>query len=384
MCADWTGFAMVNTVKAALRVIVYILVICLCHETIHAASEKERCDDPCGKSTAWNEFNVFELKVTMPQKTGYESWHGRFDKESSDIQIDVETFDGQRTTHGKILLVGGRVMATQGPITEPGYEIDALDAPVLEQRLVTSLLGRVLPDGPTRVEAVRTIDFTDEKTGIQFATPSAQGFIPAPWHVTGEVKLAGPDDIKYQLTLTATIKQQSPASSQGYVATFTGRLSKEASVKIDDALPLEGWNLFGLGVQKRKGSGGTTFDYSAAPATTLYKIVADIRKKIAEDDYPGEPDPSNNFTGFWKEDCEQAFGLQIMPYGKDGKYSVTFCGPGGCGTAGEDGKNTFITKDPDYEVVSESKIKVRNVDNGWDTYYRCTRDTHLILKYKQQ
>ena len=116
----------------------------------------------------------------------------------------------------------------------------------------------------------------------------------------------------------------------------------------------------------------------------LYKIVADIRKKIAEDDYPGEPDPSNNFTGFWKEDCEQAFGLQIMPYGKDGKYSVTFCGPGGCGTAGEDGKNTFITKDPDYEVVSESKIKVRNVDNGWDTYYRCTRDTHLILKYKQQ
>jgi hypothetical protein len=73
-----------------------------------------------------------------------------------------------------------------------------------------------------------------------------------------------------------------------------------------------------------------------------------------------------------------------MPYGKDGKYSVTFCGPGGCGTVGEDGKNTFITKDPDYQVVSESELKIRNRKDESDTYYRCTRDTHPILKYKAE
>jgi hypothetical protein len=119
------------------------------------------------------------------------------------------------------------------------------------------------------------------------------------------------------------------------------------------------------------------------PPSVTYKIVADIRNKIAADDYPGEPDPTMNFTGFWKQNCDNAFGLQIMPYGKDGKYSVTFCGPGGCGTVGDDGKNTFITQDPDYHVVSESELKIRNAKDEWDTYHRCTRDTHPVLKYKQ-
>jgi hypothetical protein len=40
-------------------------------------------------------------------------------------------------------MVGGRVLATRGPATEPGYEIDALDAPLLEQELVFRLLGAV-------------------------------------------------------------------------------------------------------------------------------------------------------------------------------------------------------------------------------------------------
>jgi hypothetical protein len=74
---------------------------------------------------------------------------------------------------------------------------------------------------------------------------------------------------------------------------------------------------------------------------------------------------AKNFTGFWKENCDNAFGFQIMPNGQDGKYSVVFCGPGGCGAPREDGHNTFITNDPDYVVVSESEIKIRR-SNGWE------------------
>ena len=33
--------------------------------------------------------------------------------------------------------------------------------------------------------------------------------------------------------------------------------------------------------------------------------------------------------------------------------------------------------------ISESEIKERSA-NGWDTYHRCTRDTHPVLKYKEQ
>jgi hypothetical protein len=49
-----------------------------------------------------------------------------------------------------------------------------------------------------------------------------------------------------------------------------------------------------------------------------------------------------------------------MHYGTDGKYSVIFCGPSGCGKQGSDGRNTFINKDSNYEVISESELKIRS------------------------
>ncbi|MHB8744577.1 MAG: hypothetical protein ACYC9L_15845, partial [Sulfuricaulis sp.] len=51
----------------------------------------------------------------------------------------VVNWNSPRT--GKILLVGGRVMATKGNVATPGYEIDALDGPVLQQKVVIHLLG---------------------------------------------------------------------------------------------------------------------------------------------------------------------------------------------------------------------------------------------------
>ena len=344
-------------------------------------SAEDKCGDPCGKPTAWDEFNKFELKVTGPKEPGYSFWKGTFDKESLDIQIDVEVWDGKKITKGQMFMIGGRVLVTKGPVTEPGYEIDALDAPVLEQELVFRLLGAALPSGPDKINGVRKINYKSEKTGIQFATPSAQGFISAPWRVTGDVKIVAPNVIEYRLRLTAAGTGH-PTGGE-YEANFVGRLSKVASAKINDSMPLSGWNLFGVGVQTRNEANGTAIDYGAAPTTALYKTVADIRKKLAEDEYPGEPDPSKNFTGFWKQDCDQAFGLRIMPYGTDGKYSIVFCGPGGCGDPDGDGRITFITKDRNYQVISESEIKERS-SNGWDTYHRCTKDTHPVLKYREE
>jgi len=367
----------------ALSFVVTTFLIGLSCVTLSGASPQDTCGDPCGKPTAWNEFNKFELKMTTPKEPGYSSWKGTFDKESLDIQIYVEVSDGKRITKGQIVMVGGRVLATRGPVTEPGYEIDALDAPVLEQELVFRLLGAALPNGPEEIKGVRKIDYRSEKTGIQFATPSAQGFISAPWRVSGDVNVVAPNVIEYQLRLTAA-GTGNPAGQGGeYAANFDGRLFKIASAKIDDSMPLGGWNLFGVGVQTRTEGNGTAIDYGAAPTPAPYKTVADIRKKIAEDDYPGEPDPSKDFTGFWKEDCNEGFGLQIMPYGRDGRYSIVFCGPGGCGDPEREGRTTFITKDRNYEVIGESEIKVRRSDN-WDTYHRCTKDTHPVLKYKEE
>jgi len=325
-----------------------------------------------------------QLKVSTPGNRDYQSWGATFDSASDDIQIDVETCDGKKISRGEILLVGGRVMATSGSIAEAGYEGDALDAAVLQMRLVIRLLGEIAPNGPGEISGDRQVDLKKDKTGIQFATPGAQGFIAAPWRVTGGIKHVARDHFSFDLTLTASSTPPRTGQNGSFITIFTGDLSNVPSARIDDGMLLKGWDVFTIGHKTRKDGKGRIIDSGETPSEGEYRLVSDLRKKIAADEYPGEHDSSKNFTGFWKENCDQAFGLQIMPFGNDGKYSVTFCGPGGCGKAGEEGKNTFITKDPGYEVVNESELKIRNAENGWDTYFRCTKDTHPILKYKDQ
>ena len=361
---------------------VTLLFVCLISAgPCRAFSEQGGCQNPCGKPTTWDNYNAFLLRVTRPNEPGHALWKGQSDKESLDIRIDVETSDGEKTTKGVILVIGGRVMATHGSITQPGDEIDALDAAVLQQELVPRLLGRAVPDGPAKLQGTHMIDFSDEKTGIQFATPSAEGFVAPPWHVRGQVTVIAKDEVEYQLALNGA--PTTGTNGKQYASNFAGRLSKVSNARIEDSMALDGWNVFDLGVHTRKEGSGTIYDYGATPAATGHKTVSDIRKKLAEQDYAGEPDPSRDFTGFWKHECDEAFGLQIMRYGNDGKYSVTFCGPGGCGDPA-DGHATFITKDPEYDVISENEIRMRGGDSSWDAYHRCTRDTHPILRYKDQ
>lgn len=366
-----------------LHIIITALFLCFTFTGRCCATACDGSNPSASNLSAWEEFNAFELKTTKPGTSDYASYHGEFDQKSSDIQIEVEILEAGKTIKGKILMIGGRVMATQGPITEPGYEIDALDAAVLQQQLAVRLLAEAIPEGPAAVSGKQQINHKSETQGVCFATPSAEGYIPPPWQLTGFIKNAPRGGVQYEMRLVSGTSEKSSKQASAYDLTFNGRLSKVLTARIDDSMSLADWNLFGVGVQTRETKGGTVFDYSSAPATEPYQTVAHVRRKLAQDDYPGEPDLSKNFTGFWKEDCDEPFGLQIKHFGDDGKYSIVFCGPGGCGNPGEDGHSTFINKDRGYEVVSATEIKIRRSD-GWDTYHKCTTDTHPVLKYKQQ
>jgi hypothetical protein len=145
-------------------------------------------------------------------------------------------------------------------------------------------------------------------------------------------------------------------------------------------MSLASWTLFGVGVQTKKTGDGTIYDYTAAPFTDLYETVSDIRKQVMAEDHPGERDVTKDFTGFWKSKCEDAFGLQIKPYGPDGKYSIVFCGPGGCGSPDE-GRKTFITGDKHFELASENELIEIYRSGEKRRHVRCTRDPNPVLKY---
>lgn len=319
------------------------------------------------------------MKTTVPGQPDFSIYQGSFDKDTGDIQIDVEISQAGAIKNGKIMMIGGRVMTTRGPITDPGYEIDALDGAILQLQLVTKLLGRAIPEGPATIKSSQHFDYSDSKTGVQIATPSAGGMMPAPWRVVGELKRGQADVVGFDLAFTSPSREGKGTTAMS----FSGKLFNALNTKIDDKMELASWNLFGVGPQSRKQGDATIIDYSAAPETSTYKTVADVRKKLAADDYPGEPDASKDFTGFWKTNCADAFGLQIKHYGKEGKYSIVFCGPGGCGDPENEGRETFISKDPHFQVISEDEVK-EQTSSGWETYYRCTKDTNPVLKYKDQ
>jgi hypothetical protein len=357
---------------------VFILVTLMLVPILSAGTiDQQPCQDPCGKATAWQEFNSFSLKITSQGQPDSSKYQGGFDDDTGDIDIDVEISQAGTTKHGKIMMIGGRIMATQGPITEPGYEIDALNGAILQLQLVTKLLGRAVPDGPTTIKSSQHLDYADSKTGVQIATPSADGMIPAPWRVIGELKKRQDDGVEFDLTLSFPSRENKATTTMA----FSGKLFNAVNTKIDDQMELTSWNLFGIGPQSRNQGDATIIDYSAAPEASTYKTVADVRKTIAADDYPGEPDTSKDFTGFWKTNCDDAFGLQIKHYGKEGKYAIVFCGPGGCGDPENEGRKTFISKDPHYQVITEEEVKERT-SSGWETYHRCTKETSPILKYK--
>ncbi len=79
--------------------------------------------------------------------------------------------------------------------------------------------------------------------------------------------------------------------------------------------------------------------------------------------------PKPNLAGFWKDHCEDEFGLKIEAAGA-GLYSISFCGPGGCFEPGTYRPNSPIFGDKSYRVVDGNTIEVLGGD-GFSKYYRC-------------
>jgi hypothetical protein len=338
-------------------------------------------DPECGDPTAWSRFTRVVLKQSSPNSTDYTIWKASFDHQRNDILIETNSKTEDNATEGSIAMVGGRIMLSKGLKMESGYEIDYLDSPVLSIKLLMIVLSRVFPGGPADVAGMVTIDNKD-KTGIKYATPSASGYIPAPWSVKGKITKNSENNLTYEIALTLPINQKKDGN-QTYTLQMAGELNMLNHAVFLDSQSLSGWTTYGLGPRKIKQQEGTILDYGATSSEEeTYKIIGDIRAFIAAENHPGHRDTTKNFTGFWKEKCEQAFGLQIKPYGNDGKYSVVFCGPGGCGEPSES-RLTFITGDKHWEVIDEEKLIQIGRSGDREIYIRCTKETNPVLKYSK-
>lgn len=90
-----------------------------------------------------------------------------------------------------------------------------------------------------------------------------------------------------------------------------------------------------------------------------------------------------DFTGFWKQSCDDSAGLQIKAY-KDRMYNINFCGPGGdCNEPPNLRTAINIEADPEYEVINPTTIKIIYSKGYTPTYIKCTSDTNPKLEYSE-
>lgn len=366
----------------AMRFFLFCFLGAFCVTALFAATPvtaSSSCDkDPeCDDISAWAVFTRITLKLSASGSDEAIAWRGAFDHKAPDMSIDITTHGAKETTAGTVGLVGGTVMLTKGLTLKPDSAIDALDVPVLYIRLAMTLLQRVFPNGPGQIVGPTDIDHTDQ-VGIKFATPSASGYIPAPWHVKGTVGKLPDGTLPFELALSMPLRQQDEQNSS-VTYTMKGELAVLGQPVFLDTDSLEGWTIYGIGPQIIKQGNSTIYDYGAKPQEDpQYRTIGDIRAFIAAENHPGVKDATKNFTGFWKEKCDQSFGLLIKHYGDEGKYSKVFCGPGGCGDPSKS-RLTFITGDKMYEVVSEDELIILNKFGERNTHYRCTKDTNLPI-----
>jgi hypothetical protein len=361
----------------ALRGVVRFMAAALLAAAFLPASADCGKDPECDNPGPWSKFTAATFTSSQAGSPGSLKFKGTFDHASGDFLLDIDADMPSGPMKGLAGMIEGRIMVSKGLALDRGREIDAIDGPFLSLRLATIVLGRVFPKGPESLPPKVKIAYTGD-TGIKFATPSAGGYIPPHWKVDGEVRKGDGGLVEYDMVLT--LRTDPKDASKTMSINMSGLLSQRSAPVFDDRMSLDGWIVYGVGPQVEKQAGKTILDYGAKPkADPALKTVADVRRIIAEEKHPGERDPSRDFTGFWKSDCKDAFGLQIKR-GSDGMYSIVFCGPGGCGDS-ERARRTFITGDRHFEVVSESELIEIDRSGNRERMLRCTKETNPILKY---
>lgn len=122
--------------------------------------------DICASGSVWYDFT--QLRIQPRDRSGPATTMTIHPQQDFSIEID-----GAKEQRGKIIVIGGRAMLMHDVPHEKGYEIDALDARVLMNQLIVTLLDQAFPAGPSSVRTRHRVQIEQKSRAIRIATPSA-------------------------------------------------------------------------------------------------------------------------------------------------------------------------------------------------------------------
>lgn len=219
------------------------------------------------------------LRMQQDGTADFALWKFTFASES-DLLLDVETRQGKEQTRGTVMLVSGQAMLTKGLSLEAGYEIDALDGPVLMYQLLVGLLSQAAPEGPAKLQSSRKVNFAESKRAIQVATQSASGRFPPPWALTGVLDRRGPEDFVYSLTFIYSAEN----GAEKVKMELAGHWVRQPIPPVlNDSMNIEDWSLHTIGPFSIGQKGTRILDYGAQPKPFEVHTLGELRKALAQE-----------------------------------------------------------------------------------------------------
>jgi hypothetical protein len=184
------------------------------------------------------------------------------------ISTDFEE-NGKRQTSDVMLINGlGQWMLVKNVPLEKGYEIDVLDVPVLNLKLVLELLRAAAPEGPAQIKERATFHVQEERRSIAVNTASASGGLEAPWSLQATIEPTAPDACSFELTAKHTETM--------HLRGIWQRTSK--APHFEDDMALEGWHILKIGPIKTTDESGTILDYGAQISKKHPKTLGELRR----------------------------------------------------------------------------------------------------------
>lgn len=235
------------------------------------AAGAKRNNAPAKEQADSEWYNPTHVSLTFQVEGARETWRFEISREK-DLRItaNAQVKEGQNET-SEIMFISGKCqwMLTRNAQLAKGYEIDAMDSPVLTLKLVTELLRAAVPSGPSQITKSTALNFHEDARPIRVNTASASGGLEAPWTLQGTIQPVAADEWLFDLTAT---HDQPPLHIAG-----TWQKAAVAPVFADD-MSLAGWQIFAVGPIKRVEQNSTILDYGAQPSHQQPKTLGELRK----------------------------------------------------------------------------------------------------------
>lgn len=229
----------------------------------------------------WSELADYTLTARVPPKGEAGTWKFRTFADPADVVVDLDTPGPKGRTKGSIMLVGGQAIAAKGFTPEPRYEVDALDAAILNLKVLTLLLDAAAPGGPAAIKGKRAVNVRDGKLPIYASTPSASAQFRTPWSLKGSVERVDANTVSFLLEVDAPGGDK-PAERARWTFSGTAGGTQKGRV-LDDATSLAGWTAYVIGPPKSdRPQSHTTMRFGATKLPGPFATVGDLRAALAK------------------------------------------------------------------------------------------------------